>query len=102
MKRHELQQEILQAVLSPETSIRRLNTALSVLTDTEIGAGTVQTAGFLDDAAARRYAGNVSRTQLWNWRKTGLRSYKVGGRILYRGTDIDAFFKIMDQQNSTS
>ena len=98
MNRHELQQEILQAVLSPDTSMARLKTTSDVLAGRNTAEDLSSESGFLDDVAARRYAGNVSRTQLWKWRQDGLRFFKVGGRIFYRCKDIDAFIESTDDK----
>lgn len=67
--------------------------AVGLLTNgnVEIAGGDGGTRGFLDEKAARRYAGNISRSSLWLWRRRGLKSYPVGGRRLYRAADIDEF-----------
>ena len=47
--------------------------------------------GFLNLAAARRYAGNVSRTTFYRWVQSGMRCYRIRRRIMFRASDITDF-----------
>ena len=66
-----------------------LNNVMAVL-DAQT-APQVRPAGFLEEKEACDYSGNISRSTLWHWTKRGLRSYKVGGRRLYRPEDLNGF-----------
>ena len=47
--------------------------------------------GFLSEAEARKFCGNISRSTLWIWRRQGLRSYRLNGRRLFLPEDLKRF-----------
>lgn len=64
--------------------------ALAAVT-TEKGEDSNVKEGFLSVDAARKYLGGVSRAWLWQARKKGLMSHKIGGRVLFRPTELDDY-----------
>jgi hypothetical protein len=91
-------EDLIKAVLGPGLSEERLLAALKVLQD---GSGTEAegNARFLSDKEAREYCGHIARSTLRRWRSQGLRSHRVGGRRLYRTTDLNEF--VVGQNRST-
>ncbi len=47
--------------------------------------------GFFTEKEACDFSGNISRSTLWQWKKKGLKSYKVGGRRLYSPEELKHF-----------
>ena len=47
--------------------------------------------GFLSEAEARKFCGDISRSTLWIWRRQGLRSYRLNGRRLFLPEDLKRF-----------
>ncbi len=83
------QQQIFEKTLSPGISPEKLDAALAALNgENEHNKGS---AGFISEKQARAYLGGISRTNLWRWSKTGLKSYSVNRRKLYKTTDLDSF-----------
>ena len=65
----------------PETGISKIRAALTVIIG---GAGEAPSSGgFLSEVQALEFAGSIKRSTIWQWRKNGLKSFKVAGRRLY-------------------
>lgn len=47
--------------------------------------------GFLSEAEARKFCGNISRSTIWIWRQQGLRSYRLNGRRFFLPEDLKRF-----------
>ena len=47
--------------------------------------------GFLSEAEARKFCGNISRSTIWIWRNQGLRSYRLNGRRFFLPEDLKRF-----------
>ena len=86
----DLQQKVIQAVIGPGLSEERLYAALEVL-QTGTTSEAEDDVRFLSDRDACAYCGHIARSTLRHWRSQGLRSHRVGGRRLYRTTDLDQF-----------
>lgn len=47
---------------------------------------------FMSSAETCTYLGNISRVNLWNLRsKLGLKTHRVGGKLLFKKSELDAF-----------
>ena len=53
---------------------------------------------FISEKDALKFAGGISRVTLFRWRKSGLRSYKVGLRRFFRNADLADY--IIQSSNS--
>jgi predicted DNA-binding transcriptional regulator AlpA len=84
--------QLIQQALLPETSEKQICNALQVLKNGLPKEN--ESHRFLSDTEACQYCGNIARSTLWRWRKQGLKSYQVGGRTLYRISDLDAFIML--------
>ena len=86
-----LRADLVQRSVDSQTDISLVRKALQILEDG--GIQNLEAKKYLSDREARVYAGNLSRTSLWQWRKKGLTNHPVGGRILYLASDIDNFIE---------
>ena len=76
---------------------RQLEAAISCLSGAGQTTEAAQPESFLDLSAAKKFAGNASRTTIYHWTKRGLRYYRINRRIMFLATDIKDF--ITNAQN---
>ena len=48
---------------------------------------------YLDEKEARKYTGNPSRSTFWKWRKMGLKTLRIGGRIVFDPNSLREFIQ---------
>ena len=85
-----IKEKLLAKIIDPSVTTEKLQKAFVVLTN-EQEMECKESGCYLSDIDACEYAGGIAHSTLWKWRKNGLPSYQVGGRRLYRSTDIDKF-----------
>ena len=85
-----LQTRLIQTALLPDMADERLCAALEVLTS-GTSSPPPEPARFLSFKDACAYCGHIARSTLHRWRQNGLASYNVGGRVLFKTSDLDAF-----------
>lgn len=81
-------QSLISIAADPNTKSEQIQKALAV-----IGSNTKHDDSnrFMSEQDARMYAGNIARSTLYLWRKRGLKSYRIGGRRMYRPSDLEKF-----------
>lgn len=84
--------EIIKMVLGDNVSEEKLNSVIAALTDDETRKSSLHDP-FLTEKEACDYCGNIVRSTLWLWRKSGLKSYLVAGRRMFRASDLEAFIQ---------
>jgi hypothetical protein len=89
-KMDEIKNALLAKLIDPTTTEDTLRAALKVMNG-KTEQVNMEALRFISGPDACIYAGGITRTTLWRWRKQGLQSYSVGGRRLYRTTDLDKF-----------
>ena len=86
----EVKNALIAKIIDPSMTEEALIAALQVLNG-KTEQTTVKAPRFLSEKDACEYAGGIAHSTLWHWRQRGLLSYQVGGRRLYRTTDLDKF-----------
>ena len=81
---------LLAKIIDPSMTEDTLLSALQIL-DGKTEKVSIEAPRFISDKDACEYAGGIVHSTLWHWRQRGLPSYQVGGRRLYRTTDLDKF-----------
>jgi hypothetical protein len=84
--------EIMKMVLGDNISEEKLNNVIAALTGDETLKSSLHDP-FLTEKEACDYSANIVRSTLWNWRKAGLKSYLVGGRRMFRTSDLESFIQ---------
>lgn len=84
----EKERQVIDAVAS--ATPEQLDAALRAISGFET-QNQMDAEGFLNLGAARKYAGNVSRTTFFRWVQAGLRCYRIRRRIMFRSADIADF-----------
>lgn len=83
-----IRQDLITIAASPATSLFQVQAGLDAIKN---GKAQEQISGYLNEMEARKFAGNLSRSTLWNWRRQGLKSKKVNGRRLFDPDDLRKF-----------
>ncbi len=81
---------VIARVIDPSTPQEHIEYALAILTGKR-KIDQERISGFISDTEACKYAGGIAHSTLWRWRQQGLQSYEVGGRRLYRPSDLDKY-----------
>ena len=93
----DVQSKLIAKIVEPNIPVDLLIKAFKIITN-ENSMETENTK-FLSDTDACVYAGRIVHSTLWRWRQRGLPSYEVGGRRLYRITDLDKFIIQANRSN---
>ena len=80
---------LARVALDPTTPPERVAAALAALRGSA-GTGKKET-GFFSEKEARDFLGGISRMAVWQLRHRGLKSYRVGRRVLYDPKELHAF-----------
>ncbi len=83
--------ELSKLAWDPHYGPPQLKAAISCLSGAGQTTAAAQPESFLDLSAAKKFAGNASRTTIYHWTKRGLRFYRINRRIMFLATDIKAF-----------
>ena len=83
--------ELSKLAWDPHYGAPQLKAAISCLSGADQGTEVARPESFLDLNAAKKFAGNASRTTIYHWTKRGLRYYRINRRIMFLATDIRAF-----------
>jgi hypothetical protein len=91
-------EQLIKVAMDEPPNSKNLGAALAVLQGKARPTWVANVQGLLDEPAARVWTGSPSRTTFWRWRKQGLRMVKIGGRVFYKPSDLQAFVDKMAEE----
>lgn len=97
-----IQSELVRKIFEDGVTEEQLQQALCIFQAKKELQQGMENDKFFSEVEARKYSGNVSRSTFWHWKKKGLRSYKIGGRRLYRSEDIKRFVLLQSSTVGTA
>jgi len=80
---------LLKTALEPNVPEEKLELALRILQGRDIRKQEVS--GYLSVRDIAKYLGGVSRVHLWHLRKKGLPCYQLGGRVMFKISEIESW-----------
>ncbi len=87
----ELQTNLIAKIFQDGVSDDLLREALNIFEPKTTNIPKERPQNFMSEKETCQFCGRISRSTLWHWRRTGLKSYLVGGRRLFLSEDVRNF-----------